>query len=70
MAQLLQLASPVPKMRSLKLFYCVYRDGLAEYQSSHLDKCLRYIARELGEPRLNFVTMKQAIDAGFKIKQV
>lgn len=51
-------------------FWCVYRDGLAEYSHNDLTACLRYIGRQITGRAALRVTMKQAMDAGFEIRSV
>lgn len=50
-------------------FYCVYEEGLAVYNHTSLAHVMRYIAKRLNS-RPGFVTIKQAMDAGFEIRAV
>lgn len=51
-------------------FWCVYRDGFAEYNSTSLTACLRYIGKQWTPRAPLLTTMKQAMDLGFEIRSV
>ena len=53
----------------MKKFYCVYQDGFFEFTNASLTSCLRFIAKKMGK-RMAFVTVGEAVAAGYSIKLV